>query len=340
MISFQQKLAAGLEKRGVGVCYSLDDHPYRSVLVIGGTRDLKGLWRVRKRGIPVVQRLDGMNWLHRRLGLRAVGLRHYLRSEYGNTLLGLIRGSFADRIVYQSEFSRRWWEESRGRTRVDAGVIHNGVDLDTFNPDGEGSLPADRWRVLMVEGSLMGGYELGLTTAIDWMRRLAAQLKTRVPGAFPGILELAIAGRVSEAVKTRWDARLAEEAACLEVNWIGLVPHAQIPSLDRSAHLLYSADINPACPNSVIEALACGLPVVSFATGALAEIVDASAGTVVPYGGNPWKLDPPDTQTLAREALRLLDDLESFRKGARQRAVLQFGLDQMVDSYMDVLLEG
>jgi glycosyltransferase involved in cell wall biosynthesis len=340
MVSFQQKLAAGLDKRGVGVCYSLDDHPYRSVLVIGGTRDLKGLWRARKRGIPVVQRLDGMNWLHRRLGLRAVGLRHYLRSEYGNALLGLIRGRFADRIVYQSEFSRRWWEESRGRTRVEARVIYNGVDLEAFNPVGEGSPPADRWRVLMVEGSLMGGYEHGLSTAVNLMQRLAAQLNTRERSAFPGVLELAIAGRVSEAVKTRWEAHLAGEETCLEVNWVGLVPHAQIPSFNRSAHLLYSADINPACPNSVIEALACGLPVVAFATGALLELVEADAGAVVPYGGDPWKLDPPDTQTLAQEACRLLDNLGSFRRGARQRAVSNFGLDQMVDSYLDVLLDG
>jgi glycosyltransferase involved in cell wall biosynthesis len=223
---------------------------------------------------------------------------------------------------------------------VETRVIYNGVDLEAFNPVGEGSPPTDRWRVLMVEGSLMGGYEQGLTTAIDWMQRLAVLLNTRKRGAFPGVLELAIIGRVSDTVKTRWKTHLAGKVTDLEVSWVGLVPHAQIPSLDRSAHLLYSADINPACPNSVIEALACGLPVVSFATGSLRELVEAGAGAVVPYGGDPWKLDPPDTQTLAQEACRLLDDLGSFRIGARQRAVLNFGLDQMVDSYMDVLLEG
>jgi hypothetical protein len=72
--SFQGKFAAGLERRGVQVCYSLDDLPYDAVLVVGGTRQLGKLRRARQQGIPVVQRLNGMNWLHRKL---PTGVRHY-----------------------------------------------------------------------------------------------------------------------------------------------------------------------------------------------------------------------------------------------------------------------
>ena len=73
MVSFQYKLADGLQARGIQVCQDLSDTPYQAVLVIGGTRALAGLWRLRRRGIPVVQRLDGMNWLHRLSGVRQAG---------------------------------------------------------------------------------------------------------------------------------------------------------------------------------------------------------------------------------------------------------------------------
>ena len=45
MVSFQARLAAGLRKRGVEVCFDLADTPYQVVLVIGGTRQVSGLWQ-------------------------------------------------------------------------------------------------------------------------------------------------------------------------------------------------------------------------------------------------------------------------------------------------------
>ncbi len=62
------------------------------------------------------------------------------------------------------------------------------------------------------------------------------------------------------------------------------VKREHIPWLMRSSHLLFSAEVNPPCPNSVIEALACGLPVIGFDTGSLSEIVQGGAGRLVPYG--------------------------------------------------------
>jgi len=114
----------------------------------------------------------------------------------------------------------------------------------------------------------------------------------------------------------------------------GLLPLDQIPQLDRSSHLLYSSDINPACPNSVIEALACGLPVIAFDTGALPEIVLDGSGLVVPYGGDPWKLAPPDVAALAQAAIAVLANQDRYRLAARRRAEAAFGLDQMVEKYL------
>ena len=340
MVTFQYKLIAGLSARGVQVCQDMADVPYQSVLVIGGTRDLAGLWRLRRRGIPVVQRLDGMNWLHRLAGIRADGWRHYLRAEYGNWLLALIRSRLASRIVYQSEFARRWWERVHGTSPQAATVIYNGVDLAAYSPTGLGSPPADRWRLLLVEGSLMGGYEQGLQAAVDLSVRLAGLLAEPGCPLEPRPVELMVAGRVSENVRREWEQRLegARGALPVSLSWAGLVPLDQIPQLDRSAHLLYSSDINPACPNSVIEALACGLPVIAFDTGALPEMVLGESGRIVPYGGDPWKLAAPDIAALAQAALAVLADQARYRTGARRHAEAAFSLDQMVDLYLAVLL--
>lgn len=321
MVSFRGRLVNGLLERGYEVTFNLRDTPYNTILVIGGTRDLAGLWRAKRRGVRIFQRLDGMNWIHRKTH---TGWRHYFRSEYGNFILSTIRQRLADQIIYQSEFSHRWWEEVYGKTRVEYRVVHNGVDLEHYTPTGEGDLPAEHYRILVVEGTLGSGYEAGLQNAV----RLGELLRDN----FKREIEVVVVGRVSQALQQEWIARTN-----LMLNFTGQVPAEIIPEIDRSAHVLFAADINPACPNSVIEALACGLPVAGFDTGALSEIVTEGSGLLVPYGGDPWKLDPPDLDGLSVAVNRILDFQADYRLAARRRAEVAFGIDRMVEGYLEAM---
>jgi glycosyltransferase involved in cell wall biosynthesis len=325
MVSFQGKLTSALVARGYEVSHDLGATSIDAILVIGGTRQLLGLQHARQRGVRIVQRLNGMNWVHR---LHWTGLRHYLRAEYGNLLLAFIRSRLADAIVYQSEFARLWWERTRGATPTSCYVIHNGVDLSIYTSSGPHARPDDRFRLLLVEGSLMGGYEIGLEVAVELGDRINSALG-RQNGK---MVELMIVGRVAPEVKSKWDNQ-----AGMPIVWTGLVPQERIPEIDRSAHILYSADVNAACPNSVIEALACGLPVLAYNTGALPELVNGDAGRVVPYGGDPWQLDPPDLNALSEAALEILNNQVHFRRAARGHAEANFNLEKMVDDYIQVL---
>lgn len=330
MVSFQARLVGALEVHGIEVTFDPADFPYNSVLIIGGTRQLTDLIRARRRGVRIVQRLDGMNWIHRQ---RQTGLRHYLRAEYGNWLLELIRRRIAGHIVYQSQFSRDWWEQARGKAPGRCSVVYNGVDLALYSPEGPGIPPGDAWRILMVEGSLMGGYEQGLESGMQLAAGLAASNLGKA-------VELVIAGKVTPQVRAKAEERAAELASqgSFSVRWLGLVDRNQIPELDRSAHVLFSSDINPACPNSVIEALACGCPVVAYDTGALPELVIGDSGRLAIYGGDPWKLDQPDYGALVGSALPVLHEQDRFRRAARNRAENGLSLEQTVDGYLAVLL--
>ncbi len=321
MATFRLKFEQALRARGVEVSH---DSPEQAdaVLVIAGTRDLPALIRARRRGVRIVQRLDGINWVHRK---KNTGVRHFLRAEYGNLVLSFIRGRIASRVVYQSAFSKNWWEDWYGETRVPSCVIHNGADLKRYAPQ-EGIPPAPPYRLLLAEGNLGGGYEMGLENALALAESLNANPQTPV--------ELLVAGSVSPQLRAQ-----AEAKSRAALRWLGVVPREEIPALMRSAHLLFSADLHPACPNAVIEALSCGLPVVAFDTGAALELVGESAGRVVPYGANSWALEKPDIPSLARAAQEVLQRLPAFRAAARARAESLFDLEKMTDAYLKALLE-
>lgn len=321
-VSFQGKLAAGLRHRGIEVCYDLAEQPYDAVLVIAGTRHLFSLTEVRRRGVRVVHRLDGLNWLHRR---RRTSLRLFLRSELNNRIVASIRRFLADRVVYQSQFVHDWWEGWYGATRIPWTVIHNAVDLSIYSPEGQHTRPEDRQRMLLVEGSLAGGQDVGLANAL----RLAELLQ--IEHHFP--MEVMVAGKLTPSQMIEWRNR-----SPVPLTLLGVIPREQVPALDRSAHVFFSAEPNPPCPNAVIEALACGLPVAGFATGALPELVIGDSGRLTSYGGDPWKLEPPDMPALAQAVAGILQDQPRFRQGARQHAERAFGLDKMVAAYLEVLL--
>lgn len=320
MASFRLKFEQGLKTRGIDFTYDLSANA-DAILVIAGTRFLLNLWQARRRGIRVVQRLDGINWVQR---VRWTSPRYHIRAEYGNALLSLIRSHFNDRVIYQSQFIRSWWEDWYGIAKAPASVILNAVDLQTYTPDGEHERPTDHFRLLLLEGSLAGGLNSGLFHAVS----LAEKLSAKYP------MEVFVAGTVDSATQNKINTE-----SSVPIKFLGVLPREQIPHLIRSSHLLYSAEVNPPCPNSVIEALACGLPVIGFDSGSLKEIVTGDAGRIVPYGSNPWKLETPDISALANAADEILQDQPRFRQAARMRAESAFGLDQMVDAYVKVLLE-
>ena len=329
--SFRIKFAQGLESRGIEVSYDLNDPHVDLVLLLAGTKNLGGLQRARQRGVPIIQRLDGINWVQR---VRWTGFRYHIRAEYGNAALALIRRFFADGVVYQSAFTQGWWEDWYGETRVPKTVIHNAVDLDVYNLSPRSDdfsrqrtevlttkLPG-KYRLVMVEGSLAGGLDAGLRWGVALAETLQQVHAT----------ELLIVGRVDERRKAEVLAN-----AKADIQFLGVVPRESVPEIDRSADLFFSAEANPPCPNAVIEALACGTPVLGFDTGSLAELVPPSAGCTVPYGGDEWKLDWPDIPALAEAAQEIVANQAGFSAGARKHAEENLGMELMIDKYLDFM---
>jgi glycosyltransferase involved in cell wall biosynthesis len=317
--SFRLKFEDGLRARGVDVSNDSADQA-DAILVLAGTRHLLPLRTAHRRGVRIVQRLDGINWVHR---IHWAGLRYTIRAIYGNRNLAFIRARLADQVVYQSQFVRHWWEDWYRPARVPASVILNGADLNRYTPQGLHERPSGHYRLLVVEGSLAGGLNYGVFNAASLASALSKKFK----------IELMIVGHVDGRTKQKLKNQTA-----FRLQFMDTVPREHIPWLMRSAHVLFSAEVNPPCPNSVIEALSCGLPVIGFDTGSLSELIQGDAGRIVPYGANPWKLEQPDTPALAEAAVEVLDNQQRFRASARERAEAVFDVEAMVDEYIKVLL--
>ncbi len=318
--SFVRKMATGLERRGIGVTYSLADRLYDAVLVVNATRELGALWRCKHEGIRIVQRLGGLNWAHRFL---PVGWRGFFLAEVRNLMMRFVRDYLADAVIYQSHFGKDMWERKYGSSPVPCAIVYNGVDLSLFSPDGTRYQSLAPNCLISVEGTL--GNDPWLI-AFQAAQRLIEQGKR---------VELLMFGAPSFGV----EAKLRQYPF---VNLKGLIPNAELPSFYRAATSYVSTDVIAWCPNSVIEALACGTPVIGFRVGALPEMLGAlSEQWCVEYGSNPWRMEEPlGIRKLADVIPKLQANQKDAAKAARQLAEERYGLEQMVDHYLEILLQG
>jgi sugar transferase (PEP-CTERM/EpsH1 system associated) len=206
-------------------------------------------------------------------------------------------------------------------------VIYNGVDTDLFSPR------PDLAAVLRSEiGVPMGRVVIGsvgrLVPIKDYKTLLqAAEILVR-QGKEVHVL---LVGSGPELPKLQSYAAASTELA-------GRVLF--LPASNRIADLLNSMDvfvlpsISEGMSNTILEAMATGLPVVVSCAGGNPELVDDGS-----VGG---LFDPRDVEALARHLSRLVDNSalrREYGRAARQRAVDQFSLSGMVQHYRETYVD-
>ena len=70
--SFQTRFEKALRAADWTVVYAQDRVVPDVVMVIGGTKRLGWLWRMKRKEVPIIHRLDGLAWLHRRQNVKTL----------------------------------------------------------------------------------------------------------------------------------------------------------------------------------------------------------------------------------------------------------------------------
>jgi glycosyltransferase involved in cell wall biosynthesis len=278
-----------------------------SLLYLGTTylpRDLRPLlWLAHRRRAQVVVNQDGVaypGWAGERTDELNVPLRRAVQA--------------ADHVVYQSAFSKRSSDEFLGEPSGSWEILPNAVDVERFRP---GAPPAEG-PVVLLGGDQTQAYrlELGLETF------------RHVLDAHPGA-RLLVAGRlVSDPEPTM--RRLGVRGA---VELLGRYTQDEAAGVFHRAHVLLHTKVNDPCPTTVIEAMACGIPVAYAASGGTVELVGDEAGVGVPHPDDFDRDEPPAPEELAAGVSAVLADRERFAVAARERAVARFALSDWLERH-------
>jgi glycosyltransferase involved in cell wall biosynthesis len=179
-------------------------------------------------------------------------------------------------------------------------TIHHGIDTDNF------TMQACGGDYLLFFGRIHP--DKGAVEAIDVAERAG--------------LPLVMAGIIQD--QAYFDARIAPRLDDRRVHYIGAVGPEHRNSLLGGAYaLLHLVNFEEPFGFSVVEAMACGTPVVASRRGSMPELIDdARTGFLVA---------DVDEAVLAVSRAGTID-----RCAVRQEAVARFGRDRMVDAYLEV----
>ena len=133
---------------------------------------------------------------------------------------------------------------------------------------------------------------------------------------------LVLAGIVQD--QAYFDDEVAPHVDGVRVRYVGPVPASERAEVLGAAHaLLHLIGFDEPFGFSVVEAMACGTPVVAYDRGSMRELID--------HGRTGFVVDGPDGAVSAVEQAGSLD-----RAHIRAVAVDRFHADRMVDEYVDV----
>ncbi len=198
--------------------------------------------------------------------------------------------------------------------RSPAAAVSNGIDTDLFTPPPHKGTNARRTLTLLHVGRL--GYEKRVDQVLGAFAIAARQ--------FPSA-HLRIVGEGPEESVLR---QLAVELGISNrVIFDGFVPHADLPAVYQQADIFITASPIETQGLVVLEAMACGLPVVGIDALALPELIHHEV--------NGLLVSPDDEHALSQAAVRLLSaaDLRQDMGEASRRLTLEHSLPVVAKAY-------
>ncbi len=284
--SFARLMARHLPTFGVTVTHT-PWRPCDAVLVFANVGSRPMLRFRRWRGTRIVHRLDERIDPH----------EDAARARKHAHLLAL--NALADVSVFQSRFVAT--NVGPRTTAPRSIVIHNGVDTSRFAPTGSRRMLDGTPRILHASWSV------GSSKRLDRLDELVRVL--------PSDARVYLAGRHREAPGTRsGDPR---------VTYLGPQDSDAMAVLMRSVDALFFPSEDDPCPNTILEAMASGLPALYHPSGGTPELV-GDAGV-------------PLTGDLAADVDRLLTSRPTLARLGRERACTEFSAERVAERYARVL---
>lgn len=228
----------------------------------------------------------------------------------------------AHHVFWQSEFCRRSADRFLGKREGPGEVLFNALDVNHYFP------------VARRNGH---PFTFLLTGKIG--RHMGYRLESTIEGLARARREglnanLSVAGWIEDT--TAAHAMAGAYGVRDHVTFLGPYSQENAPDIYRSADAYVMTKYLDPCPNTVIEAMACGLPVLYSASGGVPELVGSEAGVGLPVPEDWERIHVPSGEAISEGMFKISQDSKRMSTAARDRAVACFDIRHWIDRHRAV----
>jgi glycosyltransferase involved in cell wall biosynthesis len=255
-------------------------------------------------GIPIILRLDNIpeDWNNR--GSAISKLKDYI--------------AWSNVIIYQSRWSAEKYREFIVANNIKSPplfyIIHNGADTELFTPSGDNIVDNTHPKILYVKSGRNENKRY--PEAMEMFRRVYAhnnRAKLYLVGQF-----------ADDYHKYNFGFYNGEN-----YQYLGIQPHEQMPMIYRSADILFFPAYADAAPNTVLEAMSCGVVPIIHPYGGGVEFIGGS----IDENEHSYGVEINDNYDY------ILQALSRDRESIREHIVKNFDIRDCVKKYEQVIRE-
>lgn len=245
--------------------------------------------------------------------------------ESTNQAMRLLR-QHADYVVYQSDFCRRCADRFLGTVQTPWETIYNCVDTDVFTPRQRG-FEANGPLVLLAAGTHQ--QKERVLVALEALYLLRRKGGRRFKLNIAGPLDWPNASReLDQAI------RVLDISDDVEV--LSAFHQKDAPDIYRAADILVHLKYKDPCPTVVIEAMACGVPVIGSNSGGLPELVGSEGGLLLDVPESWDVMHSPRAESVAEAVEKILVELCDWRDRCRSYARAHFDRQKWLARHEDI----